>query len=121
MSENLVELAQRFVRLSEELDVTRGAMKRLLLNGAGGPSENPTLARRPAGKGPQPSRPKALRGQQVEEAIIRLLQTSPGMGTGAIARSTSAGRSTTVERLRRLQAKGVIERDGLGAGWRAPA
>jgi hypothetical protein len=44
MSENLVELAQRFVRLSSELDATRDAMGRLLLNGAG-PNENPTPAR----------------------------------------------------------------------------
>ena len=36
MSGNLVEPAQRFVRLSGELDATRDAMKRLLLNGAGG-------------------------------------------------------------------------------------
>ena len=46
MDGNLVELAQRFVRLSGELDLTRDAMKRLLLNGAGGPTK--TL-RRPGG------------------------------------------------------------------------
>jgi hypothetical protein len=34
-------------------------------------------------------------------------------------KATAAQRSTTVERLKRLQAKGLIERDG--AGWRAPA
>jgi hypothetical protein len=44
MSGNIVELAQRFVRLSSELDATRDAMRRLLLNGAG-PNENPTPAR----------------------------------------------------------------------------
>jgi hypothetical protein len=43
------------------------------------------------------------------------------MGTAAIAKATAAGRSTTVERLKRLQAKSQIERDGDGAGWRAPA
>jgi hypothetical protein len=41
---NLVDLAQRFVRLSSELDATRDAMRRLLLNGAGH-NENPTPAR----------------------------------------------------------------------------
>ena len=41
MSGNLVELARRFVRLSGELDATRGAMKRLLMNGAGGPKRKP--------------------------------------------------------------------------------
>jgi hypothetical protein len=34
MHGNLVELAQRFVRLSGELGATRDAMKRLFLNGA---------------------------------------------------------------------------------------
>ena len=41
MSGNLIELAQRFVRLSGELDSTRDAMKRLLMNRAGGPSIKP--------------------------------------------------------------------------------
>jgi hypothetical protein len=54
------ELVQRFVRLSKELASTRDAMKRLLLNGAGNLSENPTPARRPGAKGPQLRRPKAL-------------------------------------------------------------
>jgi hypothetical protein len=118
---SLVELAQRFIQLSEELNTTRDAMKRLLLNGAGASGENPTPVRRPGAKGPQTRRPKALRGLEVEETIIGLLRSSPGMGTAAIARTTAAGRSTTVERLKRLQAKGRIERDGPGAGWRAPA
>jgi hypothetical protein len=61
MSGNLVELAQRFVRLSGELDLTRDAMRRLLLNGAGGTSKNPTPAKRPGAKRPQSSHPKALR------------------------------------------------------------
>jgi hypothetical protein len=121
MSGDLVELAQGFVRLSGELDATRDAMKRLLLNGAGGPSENPTPAKRPGAKRPQSSHPKARRGPQVEEAIVALLQSSPGMGTAAIAKATAAQRSTTGERLKRLRAKGLIERDDASAGWRAPA
>ncbi len=47
MSGNLVELAERFVCLSGELDATRDAMRRLLLNGAGGANANPTPAKRP--------------------------------------------------------------------------
>jgi DNA-binding IclR family transcriptional regulator len=43
------------------------------------------------------------------------------MGTAAIAKATAAQRSTTGERLNRLQAKGMIELGGAGAGWRAPA
>jgi hypothetical protein len=121
MHGNLVELAQRFVRLSGELDATRDAMKRLLLNGAGGASENPTPAKRPGAKGPQPSHPRALRAAQVGQTIHELLRSSPGMGRAAIARATASGRSTTVERLKRLQAKGLIERAGPGPGWRAPA
>ena len=120
MSGNLVELAQRFVRLSGELDLTRDAMKRLLLNGAG-PNENPTPAKRPGAKGPQSSHPKALRAAEVEETILELLRSSPGLRTAAIAKATAAQRSTTDERLKRLQAKGLIERDDASAGWRAPA
>ena len=120
MHGNLVELAQQFVRLSGELDATRDAMKRLLLNGAG-QNENPTPAKRPGAKGPRPNHPKALRAAQVGQTILELLRSSPGMGTAAIAQATAAGRSTTVERLRRLQAKGLIERAGPGPGWRAPA
>ena len=115
MSENLVELAQRFVHLSGELGATRDAMKRLLMNGARGPNVNPTPARRPGAKRPQ------LRGQQVEETILKLVQSSLGLRTAAIAKATAAGRSTTVERLKRLQTKGLVERDGDGAGWRTPA
>ena len=121
MSGDLVELAQRFVRLSGELDLTRDAMKRLLLNGAGGPSENPTPARRPGAKRPQSSHPKALRAAQVEKTILALLRSSPGFRTAAIANATAAQRSTTDERLNRLQAKGLVERDDAGVGWRAPA
>ena len=62
MSGNLVKLAQRFVRLSGELHATRDAMRRLLLNGAGSPNENPTPARRPGAKRPQSSHPKAASG-----------------------------------------------------------
>ncbi len=122
MHGNLVELAQRFVRLSGELDATGDAEKRLLLNGAG-QNETPTPARRPGAKGPQPSHPKALRAVQVGQTILELLRSSPGLRTAATARATAAGRSTTVERLKRLQAKGLIERagHGPGPGWRAAA
>jgi hypothetical protein len=58
MEGNLVELAHRFVRLSGELDLTRDAMKRLLMNGAGGPSVNPTSARRRGAKQPRSNPPK---------------------------------------------------------------
>jgi hypothetical protein len=104
-----------------ELALTRDAMRRLLMNGAGGAHENPTLARRPGARGPKSSQPKALRGPQVEETILKLLQSSPGLRTAAVAKATAAQRSTTDERLKRLQAKGRIERDGDSAGSRTPA
>ena len=77
-------------------------MKRLLLNGAGA-SENPTPARRSGAKRPQSRPPKALRGLQVEELILKLLQSSPRLRTAAIAKATAAQRSTTDERLKRLR------------------
>ena len=88
------------------------------MNGAGSAKRKPyagQAARREAAAAPRGRR------KQVGEAILKLLQSSPGMGTAAIARATTAGRSTTVERLKRLQAKGQIERDDAGVGWRAPA
>jgi hypothetical protein len=96
-------------------------MRRLLMNGAGGGSENPTPAKRPGTKRPQSSRPKLVAAAQVEETILGLLRSSPGLRTAAIAKATAAQRSTTDERLKRLQAKGLVERDDAGVGWRAPA
>ncbi len=78
------------------------------------------LPKRPGAKRPQRSKNlKALRAAEVEETILKLLQSSPGLRTAAIAKATAAQRSTTDERLKRLQAKGLVERDA--AGWRAPA
>jgi hypothetical protein len=105
MGGNLVELAQRFIRLSAELDITRDAMKRLLLNGTGGRSVNPTPATRPGADRPQSKKLKALRAAEVEEAILGLLRSSPGIRTAAIAKATAAQSSTTDERLKRLQAR----------------
>ena len=67
------------------------------------------------------SHPKTLPTAEVENTILKLLQSSPGLRTAAIARATAAQRSTTDERLKRLQAKGLIERDDASVGWRAPA
>jgi hypothetical protein len=115
LSGNLVKLAQRFVRLSGELHATRDAMSRLLLlNGTGSPNENPTPARRPGAKRPQSGRSKMVAAAQLEQTILELLRLSPGL-------RTAAQRSTADERLKRLQANGLIERDDASAGWRAPA
>jgi hypothetical protein len=84
-----------------------------------GAKRKPYPSQAASAKRPRSTPPKALRGLQVEKTIFKLVQSSPGMGTVAIAKATAAGRSTPVERLKRLQAKGRIERDGVG--WRAPA
>jgi hypothetical protein len=88
----------------------------VLLHGVGSPSENPTSAKRPGAKRPQSSHPKALRAAQVEETILGLLRSSPGLRRAAIAKATAAQRSTTDERLKSRQAKGLIERDDASAG-----
>ena len=62
------------MHLSRELDATRDAMKRLLLNGTGS-NENPTPARRPGAKRPQSSGRKMVVTAQVEETILALLQS----------------------------------------------
>jgi hypothetical protein len=48
------------------------------------------------------------------------LRSSPGLRTAAIAKATAAQRSTTDERLNRLQAKGLIERDAPAPGYERP-
>jgi hypothetical protein len=114
LSGNLVKLAQRFVRLSGELHANRDAMSRLLLNGTGSPNENPTPARRPAREAAAVGPLEVVAAAQVEQTILELLRLSPGL-------RTAAQRSTADERLKRLQANGLIERDDASAGWRAPA
>jgi DNA-binding IclR family transcriptional regulator len=79
------------------------------------------MGERPGAKRPRSNHPKALRAAKVEETILGLLRSSPGLRTAAIAKATAAQRSTTDERLKRLQAKGLVERDDAGVGWRAPA
>jgi hypothetical protein len=76
MAEDLRVLAADFVRLSSELEATREAMKRLLMNGAG-EQTRPTLARR---------RPGGKEAGEAEKAIVSLLKETPNLGTSAIAR-----------------------------------
>jgi hypothetical protein len=103
----LVDLAERFVRLSSELDATRDAMRRLLLNGA---AENhpfsPAVRQKPDGKGTA----------EAEARIIELLQDKP-LGTAAISRAMSAKVGTTGERLKRMKMKGLVTGGGAD-GWR---
>ena len=131
MSE-LVQLAERFVRVTAELDAIRASMKKLLLNGAD--PAHPTRAQRPgAQKRPQrqslsPGAKKrsspqphwnAAGAAKAEAKIVELVRSSPGMRTSAIAKATSTGATTVAGRLKRLQARSLVERHG--EGWRVSA
>jgi hypothetical protein len=118
-SDDLVVLAKRFVGLTAELDATRDAMRRLLMNGAGGEAApRPTQAGRPGDEAPPSA--KMIAAAASEARIIEVLKEHPGMGVSALAEATAAKRSTTAERLRRLRAKGLVEA-AEGGGWSAAA
>lgn len=109
----LVELARKFVRLSDELEAVRGEIARAVLNGAG-PQENPPPPVRSSGG----SHPNAIAAKEAEQAIIEVLRSSPGMGTAAVARATDSKVNTTAQRLARLRDRGMIAGGG-GGGWTA--
>lgn len=115
MAEDLMSLAADFVRLSSELEATREAMKRLLLNGAAG-GERP-FARRVSGG---VEHPNAATARAAEGAIVKLLREQPGLGTSEIARETSSKPVTVADRLKRLRKKGAIVGGGR-SGWSATA
>lgn len=131
MSE-LTQLAERLIRAEAELDTVRAAMKRLLLNGSAHEPIRPTRppgqvrgARPRTSKGSARRHPNATRAAKAVEAakaearIVELVKTTPGMGTAAIARATGAGTTTAAGRLKRLEARHLIERGD--EGWRASA
>jgi Winged helix-turn-helix DNA-binding len=116
VGENLVQLAEQFLRLSGELDATRDAMRRLLLNGAEEPPKTPSTM-------PGQSRAGASirtreRRKRPEEKILELLQHQPGTKTGAIAQATGSPVVTVQDRLRRLRQRGAVTG---GGGWVATA
>jgi hypothetical protein len=114
----LVELARRYVALSDELETIRDGIKRAVLNGAR-PKENPQS---PARKGGLKSSPPAhiVAAAQAEAKILELLREQPGMGTAALARATESRVNTTGERLKRLKARHLIT-PAEGGGWAASA
>ena len=109
----LVELAQKFVALSAELEETRDEMRAALMNGSDG---NPTTA---GSTGPHKKRMdrEALLAQSkaAEERVIVLLREKP-MRPSQIAKATQGKLSTTRERLQRLRKRGVVE--PVADGWR---
>ena len=67
---DLLGLAERFVRLSAELEETRAAMLASLMNGAGETPKAPfTRPARPS-SGLQSSHPNAAKAQQAEARIL---------------------------------------------------
>jgi MarR family len=111
--EGLVELARRYVALSDELETVRGEIARAVLNGEG-PKENPIRpARSPSGsQHPAP--------EEAEHSILSLLEKQPNLGTSAIAKAMSARTDTTTSRLKRLRQRGQIAGGGH-EGWRLAA
>ena len=68
-----------------------------------------------------PRHPAAIQAAEAEARIAELVRDRPGLRTSEIAKETSAKVNTTVERLKRMTAKGLIERQDASAGWRASA
>ena len=119
----LVALAKRLVDLDAEAASVRAEMLRLLsANGADRdpppvvPPPRPTQGR-PARKPPPFDRVKAM---EAEQAIVALLKSNTPMSTGGIVRATGAHKATVQDRLKRLQAKGLVARGDTG-GWTATA
>jgi hypothetical protein len=116
--EGLVELARKYVALSDQLEAVRGQIARTVANGAAGEAARPTQARsQPGGS----QHPNALKAAEAEALIIERLKERPGMGTAELARATDSKVNTTTERLKRMKVKGLIERDTASAGWAACA
>jgi hypothetical protein len=113
MGEDLRVLAADFVRLSSELEATRAAMKRLLLNGGEGTPAGP-FSRPARVSGVQ--RANKVAAEAAERAIVELLRDQPSLKTGAIAAATGAPAVTVQDRLRRLKRRGEIRGGGV-AGW----
>jgi hypothetical protein len=114
----LVELARRYVSLSDELESVREQIKREVLNGAGEIPQAPFVrAERPGAKGPQ--HPSALKAAAAEAKMLDLIRASPGMGTTALAKAAGSKTSTTIERLRRMRERGEVVGGGAD-GWTAP-
>jgi hypothetical protein len=116
--EGLVELARKYVALSDQLEAVRGQIERTVANGAAGEAARPTQPARSSGGSQHPN---ALKAVEAEALIIERLRDRPGMGTAELARATDSKVNTTTERLKRMKAKGLIERqDGREGGWTAP-
>jgi hypothetical protein len=119
---DLVALAEKFVRLSAEIEDVRRAMAAALGNGADShpppPFERP--ARPGARPGPKPgaAHPAKARAAKAEAQIVALLQEKPGCRTAQVAEATASKSSATIDRLRRLRDRGLVSGGGA-EGWTA--
>jgi hypothetical protein len=116
----LVDLARKFVELSEQVEATRGEIARAVLNREG-PRANPIRAARPGVKGSRASHhANAVKGAAAEADLLERLKATPGLRTAALEKATSAPVVTVQDRLRRLRARGAVAGGGSG-GWTATA
>jgi hypothetical protein len=112
-STGLVDLARRFVALSDELEEVRGEIRMAVLNGGGAPHpQSPAVMS--GGEQPKTQSDRIAKSQATDEAVMTLLRSNPGMKSSAIARALAANKATTSQRLERLAAKGQISRDESG-------
>jgi hypothetical protein len=131
---DLKALAEKFVTLTVELEATRRQMLAALRNGAGGeptklnftrPARSPSGGKKSKPSKPslkssaQSNHPNAIRSAKVDQEIVAMLRATPGLKTMEIAKATGSKTSTTVERLKRLMARGMAQRLGDG-GYSAP-
>jgi hypothetical protein len=66
---------------------------------------------------PYAGKARAGKSKAAERKLIEAMETNPGLSVAALAKAAAAGRSATGERLRKLAARGAIEKDGAGR-WR---
>jgi hypothetical protein len=96
-----------------------------------GNGADPDRHHHPPQRQPQPAPAMKPRGskkptpqevQEAEQRLLDVLRDHPGgIGTTAVAKATGANLSTTVERAKRLQARGLIEKDDDAGHWRLTA
>ena len=98
MSENLAQLAERYLHLTGEIESVRRSMLAVLSNGEG---PNPSLAQRRSEKASQ--HPNAALAAEAEAKIIELIKTTPGMRTTEIAKAMDSKVNTTTQRLARMR------------------
>jgi hypothetical protein len=130
---DLLALAQDYVRVAAELSAIRRQMLVVLSNGADpAPAAKEASAMGPISArklkpGPKPGQPRKLAGRPsdprraalakaAEDELIALIRDRP-MPLTTLAETMGAKRVTTADRLRRLEGRGAVER--TAAGWRA--